>query len=133
MDQELHIARPPNDTQITLQEWVSALRFVKGVRLAGRKWKSRDPVAGEGTIVIYGGHIAEAGVDVFYAGHDAEVYFQEEGVWRRAFSWSRSGRITFRPTLGFDNAMNPLRRAAFALSAILSAEIRGDEGELYEH
>jgi hypothetical protein len=119
MPNKLYIMRPTNEKSISLEEWVSAVRFVKGVRLAGGECEIRNKVTGKNATVFYGGSYAE-------------VYFQDECVWRRAFSWSRRGRITFRPSLNFQNAMDPLRMAVLALTAILNAEIRSEAGDLYK-
>lgn len=122
MGYDLHIERHASDggrSSIALSEWKSAVNETSGVRLAEGSNQIANPRTG-------------AILSVPNPGGDAEVYLETEDEWRRVFSWSPSGRISFRFTRDFDRPDNAIRVAARLLAQRLGAKIAGDEGEIYE-
>ena len=124
MAYELHIERHEQD--ISLEEWLSALETVAGVREKTEDTVGINPKTGE--------EIRIGRVD-----GDAEVLFARRGFlgfgrheeWCSAFRFSH-GRATFKATKEIDSAANPVRKAAARLAVVLKATIVGDEGEQYD-
>ena len=120
----LHIER--NEQEISLEEWLSALESVAGVRQQREDIVGINPKTGEEIRIV-----RDEG--------DAEVMFSNGGIlgfgrreeWSPAFRFS-NGRASFKATREIDSPQNPVRKAAVQLAAALAAEIVGDEGERYD-
>ncbi len=120
----LHIRRSPKD--LTLEEWLEAVKKVDGVKLAENGMKIINPTTRQGITVP-----AHAG--------DALVFFEAKGLlgcfrkkeWRQCIRFSNNF-ATFKATPDLELPNNPLRIAAAKLAATLGAQIVGDEGEVYE-
>ena len=117
MAYELHIERPPaNDpTPIPIEEWEEAVKQVEGIRLAAiPQVEGRNPFTGE-VVVFKGIH------------GNVEVFIEAQNDWVTVFRW-HGGSASFRAP---QQHPDPAWKAAAALTTLLGAEIRGDEGEAY--
>ena len=122
MGYEIHIERQDSGGQnipITLEEWRAIVEGTDGIRLAEGRHNVTNPKTGE--VISFGN-----------AGGDAEVFLPDASTWRRAFLWSRPGRISFRAPSDWDEPTSQIRRIATALARSLGATLVGDEGEVYE-
>jgi hypothetical protein len=121
MAYEIHIARRSSDGQvlpITLSEWCAAVEQTPDVRMTDRDYEVINPNTGKV-------------IRLRNAGGDAEAFFPQKGDWLRVFSWSPSGRVSFRAPRDFHHPNSSTRRLAVELARALGASLVGDEGEIY--
>jgi len=119
MGYSLHIERSSGDTvtPISIDEWKSAVASVGGVRLQTADKTISNPAKPEQSIRM---PLKEGCV---------EVYIPAENLWAPVITWFE-GRAKFRAQRVMDDT-DPIWTAAARLAILLSANIRGDEGELY--
>jgi hypothetical protein len=118
MSYDIHIRR--TDRDINLEEWQSAVRQTSGVRL----------ISGD---VPLGTTLQGQAITVKSSGGDAELFQPDVDRWVPAFQWrSSDGEAVFAARGDFDDRSSPIRTAARQLASILSAQLVGDEGEVYE-
>jgi hypothetical protein len=105
--------------KIPLKHWIAAVNRIDGVRLAEGDYSIQLPETGQ-TFVLRNN------------GGDAELYIPHADEWRRVFRWDEES-IQFVGTeeFGADPGCQ-LRSIARALAAELGAELRGDDGEIYD-
>ena len=120
----LHIKR--HEREISLEEWLSALESVAGVRQKTEDTVAINPKTGEE-------------IRIGRNDGDAEVLFTTSGFlgFGRREEWCPAcqffnGRASFKATRDSESPKSPVRRAAAQLAAALDAKIVGDEGELYD-
>lgn len=123
MAYRLHIEREARE--ISLEEWLSALESVAGVRQQADDTVATNPRSGEE-------------IRIARRNGDAEVLISTGGFlglgrreeWCPAFSFF-NGRASFEAARDIQSPKNPVRRAAARLAVALNARIIGDEGERY--
>ena len=120
----IHITRDPGGVlesvqEIALEDWISAVNNVEGVRLAEGDYSIRLPETGQVFVMRN-------------TGGDAELHVPHTGEWRRAFRWE-DGVIKFVSTEEFtsDPACH-LRSIARALASALGAIVCGDDGRIHD-
>lgn len=112
MSYSLHIKR---DIPIPLETWLSAAQANANIRLDESDSSATNPSTGEKIVI---------------PGRPGEAALCLHGEWVKVFRW-RQGKISFKAPVS-TSRRDPVMAEAFALAAALSAEIRGDEGEVYD-
>jgi len=108
----LHIER---EQPIELNEWQLAAQSIANLRLDESDNISSNPATGE-VIKVPG----QAGA----------VAVQINGAWSKVFRWRR-GKVSFNAPAS-TSGKDPVMAAALQLAKVLSAQICGDEGEVYD-
>jgi len=105
--------------RFNFSEWHAAVMRTDGVRLVEGSFQATNPKTHEViTLPIDGG--------------DTEVFSATDARWEPGFSWSPSGRISFRAPRDFSQPTSAMRRLALQLARGLDALLVGDEGEVYD-
>ena len=138
MGYDVYFERDAARSHISRAEWLHALEHTPGVR------RARDATADPHGWVGYRVN-PHRGPSQFHLNadraYDAEVFFAEEEMWRRAIYWhsmfgrpgSADGVVTFAaPPHGVDEASYPVSVAARALAERLRAELVGEDETAYE-
>lgn len=112
MAYELHIER---EKLIELNEWQLAAQSIANLRLDESDNISSNPTTGE-VIKVPG----QAGA----------VAIQINGSWSKVFRW-RKGKVSFNAPAS-TSGKDPVMAAALQLAKVLSSQIRGEEGEVYD-
>lgn len=121
MPYSIHIVRHDkagNRQPIEVGEWVAAVSALDGVRLASSDMTASNPVSGENIVIKSDGA-------------DAELHDVEQNAWWPVFRWSKRGSVSFNAPSDFDEATSRVRMVASELARTLSANLVGDEGEVY--
>ncbi len=125
MGYELHIEAKGHDgedesTWLPLADWERAVEATPNVRLA------------TGDMLVLGRN-PRTGEEIGMPRRPGTAEWQAEpGTWWPVFFHGR-GSVSFKPGRGMtDDPAHPLRVAVAALARALDADIRGDEGELYD-
>ena len=120
----LHIEK--EYSEISLDEWLSVIRTIDGARIKSEGVKAVNPSTGEEIIIS-----SNPG--------DVEVLFISGGFlgFGKKFSWEpciwfSNGRASFNVSEDIEASTNPVHQVAVAAAKALSAQIVGDEGEVYE-
>ncbi|WP_158755130.1 hypothetical protein [Dyella sp. S184] len=108
----LHIER---EKLIELNEWQLAAQSIANLRLDESDNVSSNPRTGEVIRV---------------PGQAGAVAIQINGEWSKVFRWHK-GKVSFNAPAS-TSGEDPVMAAALQLAKILSAKIRGDEGEGYD-
>ena len=108
----LHIER---ERPIELNEWQLAAQSIANLRLDESDNISSNPETGEVIKV---------------PGHAGAVAIQINGAWSKVFRW-RKGKVSFNAPTSM-SGKDPVMAAALELAKVLSAQICGDEGEIYD-
>lgn len=124
----LRIERSDCTRPIAIQEWKAAVKQVPGARLQAAEQITVNPNEPSMRIKI---PISDGNV---------EVYVPKEKAWNRLILWSeasRTGNLYVRDPSddarpGFIDAKDPIWIAAANLAKLLHAEIRGQQGEIYD-
>jgi hypothetical protein len=105
--------------EIALEDWMSAVNSVDGVRLAEGDYSVRLPETGQVFVLRNNGG-------------DAELHVPHTGEWRRVFRWEE-GNIKFVGTEEFINdPMCRVRTVARTLAAALGAVMCGEDGRIHD-
>jgi len=118
----IHIERRAADGRrlpIQLSEWHAAVMRTDGVRLVEGSFQATNPKTHEV-------------ITLRNDGGDTEVFSATDARWEPGFSWSPSGRISFRAPRDFSQPTSAMRRLALQLARGLDALLVGDEGEVYD-
>ena len=136
MSYSIFFQRTATRKDIALAEWLSAVDRVPGVRRANDA--TADPHDWVGYFVnpkVTSGQFHQRPDRAF----DAEVFFPEEGRWRRALYWnlirgsSDHGVITFTDCpASVEQSRYPVGLAAAKLAVLLDAELVGEDDTFYE-
>lgn len=124
MAYELHIER--HERKISLEEWLSVLQTVAGVRQRTDDTVAINPKTGEEIRIDRNDGDAEV---LFTSGGFLGLGRREE--WCTVFYFF-NGKASFKAVRDIESSKNPVRRAAAQLAAALNAKIVGDEGEQYD-
>ena len=124
MAYSLHIERSP--TELTLEEWIEAVKKQEGVKLVEGGSQATNPKTGE--VIFLPGRPGDVAVLFHSKGF---LGFGGKSEWRLCISFL-SGRASFKPPLDIESPDDPLRVAVSKLSRALGARVVGDEGEIYE-
>ena len=120
----LHIER--HEREISLEEWLSALESVEGVREKTDDTVAINPKTGEE--IRIGRNDGDAEILITTGGF---LGFGRREEWCPAFQFF-NGKASFKATKDIESPKNPVRTAAAQLATALSAKIIGDEGEEYD-
>lgn len=119
----LHIKR--KEKPITLEEWISSVEMISGARIEESQLSAINPKSGQ-TITVSG---SPGNVAVLYkSGGFLGIGATE--TWETTI-WFSNGRGSFVATDQVEMPSDPTRLVVVRLAQILSAEIVGDEGEVY--
>ena len=124
MAYSLHIERENNP--ITLDEWIDAVSKVQGAKIDSSKSVGINPKTGQ-EISISGN---PGDVSILFVSKGF-LCFSKSKEWVKSISFF-DGIASFKATEEIDSPDNPVRIVASKLSILLSAHIRGDEGETYD-
>ena len=120
----LHIEK--EDSEISLDEWLSAIRTIDGARIKSEDVKTVNPSTG-GEIVISSN---PGDVEVLFTS-GGFLGFGKKSSWEPCI-WFSNGRASFNASEDIESSTNPVHQVAVAVAKALSAQIVGDEGEVYE-
>jgi hypothetical protein len=108
----LHIER---EQPIELNEWQLAAQSIANLRLDESDNISSNPATGE--VIKVPGQVGTVAIEI-------------NGVWAKIFRWRR-GKVSFNAPAS-TSGKDPVMAAALQLAKVLSAQICGDEGEVYD-
>ncbi|MET0355802.1 MAG: hypothetical protein ABW044_03435 [Cellvibrio sp.] len=123
MSYSLHIVR---EQSISLEEWISSVEKIKGARINCENVVAINPKTHK-QIEISG---SPGNVSVLYK-RGGLLGFGARVAWETTI-WFFNGRGSFVATEQIENPKDPTRIVAVKLASMLSAEIVGDEGEVYK-
>lgn len=124
MSYSLHIEK--QGSEIELQEWISAIESISNARLQSENLSADNPKTGEKVLLCKG----QGNVEVKFT-KKSLFGFSEKSSWEPCFRFS-NGRASFNASEGIESSTNPVHQVAVAAAKALSAQIVGDEGEVYE-
>ncbi len=124
MSYSLHIEK--QGSEIELQEWISAIEPISNARLQSENLSADNPKTGE-EVLLYKG---QGDVEVKF-NQKRFFGFGEKSSWEPCFRFS-NGRASFNASEDIESSTNPVHQVAVAVAKALSAQIVGDEGEVYE-
>ncbi|MES9993414.1 MAG: hypothetical protein ABW098_15800 [Candidatus Thiodiazotropha sp.] len=125
MAYSLHIER--TDSEITLDEWLSAVAVIQGVRPRSSDYVAVNPSTGEKIVM----ERSNGDLEIARTTKNWGGLLGEREVWEPAFFFS-NGRGSFPASFDLDNIDEPVRVVAIKLAQALNAQIVGDEGEEYQ-
>lgn len=108
----LHIER---ETPIELDEWEAVVAASPELRLDEQPHTVSNPATGQQITIR--GQVGAAAMVI-------------EGQWVKVFNWRR-GKVSFNAPL-ITSSLDPVLAEALKIAGLLSAVVRGDEGETYD-
>jgi hypothetical protein len=124
MTYSLHIER--TDSEITLDEWLSAAATIQGIRPRSSDYIAVNPSTGEKINI----QRSDGDLEVIRMTKRWGGLLGKREAWEPAFFFS-NGRASFPASPELDNIEEPVRVAATELAKVLRAKIIGDDGEEY--
>lgn len=124
MSYSLHIERSP--AELTLEEWIEAVKKQEGVKLIEGGSKITNPKTGE--VISIPGRPGDVAVLFHSKGFFG---FGSESEWHPCISFF-GGRASFKAPIDMQSPNDPLRAAVSELAKTLGAKVVGDEGEVFE-
>lgn len=119
----LHIEK--EDSVISLDEWLSAIRNIDGARINSGDVKAVNPSTGEEIVISSN----PCDVEVLFTSGGV-LGFGKKSSWEPCI-WFSNGRASFNASDDIESPHNSVHKVASKAAKLLSAKIVGDEGELY--
>lgn len=123
MGYSLHIER--EESEISLEEWISAIKLIDGARILSEETKAVNPVTGVEIVISPNPGDVEV---AFRSG--GFLGFGKSETWE-SFIWYSRGRASFNATEDIESPDNTVHKVVAEAARLLSAKIVGDEGEQY--
>ena len=119
----LHIEK--EDSEISLAEWLSAVRTIDGARINFEDVKAVNLSTGEEIVISSNPGDVEV---LFVSG--GFLGFCKKSSWEPCIRFS-NGRASFNASENIESPHNSVHKVVSKAAKLLSAKIVGDEGELY--